>query len=185
MEKKELEYLDEYEQKLMQQMLRLATSMELLNGQLLETPDIADKWETIAQSYLPDGVKEIANYPTVAIGWMMYVGMAVAKYWDEDWEIYGQVPNLYEYIRDKRGFDYLDEVVRGEILMLKDDDYTHMEKVVQGFAQQVLNQIRHENIEPQSPMAFHVYVRSIKVLYQIGAAIELKALGYKFEMVAE
>lgn len=178
------EYLDRYQDCLTQHLLRILTSMGMLEGTLLESPDINEKWEQVAQSYIADAVKEIADYPTVSLGWAMYLGMAVAHYWDEDWEVYGNLPNIYEYIRDKRGFDYMDEVVRGDILMLKDKDYDQMEKVVQGCAQQVLNQIRHENIEPQSPQAFHVYTRSITVLYKLGAAIELKSLGYKFEKVA-
>jgi hypothetical protein len=32
-------------------------------------------------------------------------------------------------------------------------------------------------------MAFHVFARAIKVMYRIGAALELKRLGYKFEEV--
>lgn len=176
-----LDYLDKYEENLMQHMLKLTTSMQLLNGQLLESEDIAAKWEIVAPAYVADAVKEIAAYPTVALGWSMYLGMAVAHYWDEDWTVYGNVPNLYEYVRDKRGFDYMDEVVRGDILMLKGTDYAEMERIVQGCAQQVLDKIRFEQIEPQSPMAFHVYARSVKVLYRIGVAVELKRLGYKFE----
>lgn len=177
------EYLAKYEQDLMQHLLRVLTSMGYLDRQLLETPDITEKWEVVAPSYIADAIKEINDYPTVSLGWAMYLGMGVASYWDEDWNVYGQLSNLYEHIRDIRGFDYMDEVVRGDILMLKDPEYTQMEKVVQGCAQQVLNQIRHEQIEPQSPLAFHVYVCSIKVLYLLGAAMVLKALGYKFTKV--
>ena len=43
--------------------------------------------------------------------------------------------------------------------------------------------IRHEHIEPQSPMAFHIFSRACKVMYRIGAAIELKRMGYKFEEI--
>ena len=174
-------YLDNYEKGLMQHLLRLLTSMQLLDGHLLESPDINKKWETIVPTYISDAIPEITNYPTVALGWAMYLGMAVARYWDEDWATYGSKENLYEHIRDIRGFDYMDEVIRGNILQLKGQDFEQMERIVQSCAQQAFAQIRHEQIEPQSAMAFHVYVRSIKVLYQLGAAIELKTLGYKFE----
>lgn len=183
MDQKQLEYLDSYQQNLTQHLLKMLTTMQYLDGQLLETPDISDKWHDVAPSYVADAVKEIAQYPNVALGWAMYLGMAVARYWDEDWSIYGNVPNLYEYIRDKRGFDYMDEVVRGEILMLKDKDFDEAEKLVQACSQQVLNKIRYEQIEPQSPLAFHAYARSIETLYKMGAAVELKALGYKFEKI--
>ena len=176
-------YLDNYEKELMQHLLKMLTSMQLLDGQLLESPDITEKWETLLPAYIQDAIPEITKYPFVSLGWAMYLGMAVARYWDEDWSTYGSKEDLYEQIRDIRGFDYMDEVIRGNILHLEGEEFDQMEKNVQSCAQQTLARIRHEQIEPQSPMAFHVYVRSIKVLYQLGAAIELKALGYKFEKI--
>lgn len=177
------EYLDNYEKQLTEQLLRSLTSRQLQAGQLLATDDITERWESLAAEYIPDAVKEIAKYPTVALGWAMYLGMAVANYWDTDWEVYGQVENLYLHLRDKRGFDYLDEVVRGEVLLLTGEAYDKAERVVQDCAQQVLARIRHEQVEPQSPLAFHVYVRSIKTLFLVGASLELFRLGYKFERV--
>lgn len=178
------EYLDNYEDGLMQYLLRMLTSMGHQEGQLLETPDINDTWAKVYQSYLADAVGEIANYPTVALGWAMYLGMAVAHYWDDDWSIYGNVPNLYEYIRDKRGFDYLDEVVSGDILMLKGDECKQKQSVVLACAELTLSHIRAEHIEPQSPRAYYVFARSVSVLFRLGASIELKSLGYKFEQQA-
>jgi hypothetical protein len=43
--------------------------------------------------------------------------------------------------------------------------------------------IRHEGIEPQSPRAYHVFARTVQVLYRIGASIELFLLGYKLERI--
>ena len=48
-------------------------------------------------------------------------------------------------------------------------------------AQKAVDFIRHEQIEPQSPMAFHVFARAVKVMFRMGAALQLKRLGYKFE----
>ena len=187
------EYLNQYESRLMQNLLQLLTSSGKLDGQLLETPDITEKWEAMAPHYVADAIKEIAKYPLVSLGWAMYLGMGVAKYWDEDWETYGKTPNLYLHIRDIRGFDYMDEVVRGELLGLRDtmisvpspkgprnvNHYQECEELTRSCAQMALDMIRHEQIEPQSPLAFHVYGRSIKVLYKVGAAVALKMLGYK------
>ena len=36
-----------------------------------------------------------------SLGWMMYIGMAVAKMWDEDWTAYASLPDLYTPLRDK------------------------------------------------------------------------------------
>jgi hypothetical protein len=41
--------------------------------------------------------------------------------------------------------------------------------------------IRKENIEFGSVKAFYVLSRTVKVMYRIGAALQLKRLGYKFE----
>lgn len=182
-------YLDKYEQRLTAELLRVCTQQGKLAGQLLPSPDLDDKWEEIAQPYMGDAIKEIAKYPTVALGWMMYLGMAVAHYWDVDWAVYGKIPGLYEYIRDKRGFDCMDEYVRETVLGFKPDanapkgqmqnDYDAIEELVRMLATICLTQIRREQIEPQSPMAFRVYVRSIHALYVIGASVELYRLGYK------
>ena len=56
-----------------------------------------------------------------------------------------------------------------------------IEAIIRTCAQTAVTLIRREQIEPQSPMAFHVFARAVKVMYRIGAALELKRLGYKFE----
>lgn len=182
----QLEYLDQYEQHLQDNLLQMLRNKGLLpqQGPLPQTPDITDQWlDRLAPSYCADAVKEIAQYPLVALGWAMYVGLAMAKYWDDDWATYGQHPNLYEHLRDVRGFDYLDEVVREELYGYKRDGkgYTDCEDLIRSCAQMANDQIRHEQIEPSTPLAFHVFARSIKVLYLTGAAIGLTKLGYKME----
>ncbi len=178
------EYYINYEQNLLKNLADLCIQHNRLKrGVLPETIDITEKWDVIAPSYITDASKEIAKYPAVSLGWAMYLGMAVAKYWDTDWAIYGKHPNIYEHIRNKRGFDYLDEVVRGEILGLEGDEYSKMEEFVLSCSRLALDKIRHEGIEPSTPAAFFVYTLSCKVLYTIGAAVELQRLGYKMEKV--
>lgn len=175
------EYLDKFEQTLIRELLKIGTQQGRLDGQLLPSPDLDDKWESLAQPYMGDAVKEIAKYPTVALGWMMYLGMAVAHYWDIDWQVYGNIENLYEYIRDKRGFDCMDEHIRETVLGIKpaDPEYSNMEEFVRICSTLCLTHIRRENVEPQSPMAFHIYVRCIHALYLIGASIVFYKAGYK------
>ena len=144
-------YLERYESQLTEQLLRLCTETGALNGQLLETPDLEMVWEAVAQPYVADAVPEIPQYPTVAIGWMGFVGMALAHLWEPGWAPCAQHP---EYV-----------------------------SLVQRCAEAALDAIRHEKIEPQSPLAFHAYVRSLHVLYRIGAALELRRMGYHFEKV--
>ena len=69
---------------------------------LPECPDVEAKWPPVAEAYLPDGAREFANYPIASLGWMMFIGMAIAKRWDQNWEQYSQIDDLYTPMRDKR-----------------------------------------------------------------------------------
>ena len=93
-----------------------------VDERLPEAPDLDELWQKIAEAYMPDAIREFPNYPTVALGWIMYVGMAVAKYWDEDWELYSKVENLYAYLRDQTDFDHTDDYIREKVLLLNADE---------------------------------------------------------------
>lgn len=150
-----------------------------LDERMPDAPDIEEKWLDIAQAYMPDGIREYTHYPNVSLGWMMYTGMAVASFWDKDWETYGMVDNLYTYIRDKRGFDYMDEYVREDLLGLKGKEYDEMEKLVGECASRTNNTLRHQPIEPGTKEAFQAYVTCLHQLYIMGYAVWLKRMGYK------
>ncbi|MFA4045725.1 hypothetical protein HPS54_10755 [Prevotella sp. PCHR] len=155
----------------------------LLDERLPECPDVEGKWEQIAKAYLPDGVREFGDYPTVSLGWMMYIGMAVAKYWDTEWEIYSNIDDLYVYMRDKRGYDNMDEYVRESVLMLDGDDYSATEKLVGECASRVYSLLRHQNFEAGTPVAFRAYVSCLHQLYLAGAAVQLKRMGYHMTLM--
>jgi hypothetical protein len=53
--------------------------------------------------------------------------------------------------------------------------------LVRSLSETVVTMIRNEQIEPQSQEAFLVFARSCRVMFKLGAAIELKHLGYKME----
>lgn len=89
-----------------------------LDERMPECPDVADAWRKIAEAYLPDGIREFSGYPTVSLGWMMFLGMAMAQFWDENWTEYGQNTNIYEMLRGKRGYDNMDEYILEEVLRL-------------------------------------------------------------------
>ena len=169
------EYLRQYEESLKQNLLQWLRNKQLLpaSGPIPATPDISDRWEKLAESYIADGIQEVSKYPLVSLGWAMYLGMAMAKYWDDGWEVYCKHPNLYEHLRDVHGFDYPVEVVRFDLMKWD------CEKEVRSCSQLALDKIRHEQIEPASPMAYYVYARTVKVLYLMGAAVGLAHLGYK------
>lgn len=176
-------YLENFESRIMDELLRLCKQYGVLDGTLLATDDIDARWHDIAPEYVADAVPNIADYPTVAIAWAGYVGMAVAHQWDGDWA--SHCKDEYRSYYGELGFDDMDEhIVRDMIgYHLESKEAKGIEDMMRRLGEAALTLIRRENIEPQSPMAFHVYARAIKVMYRIGASIELKRLGYKFEQV--
>lgn len=159
--------------------------MGRLDEHFPEMPDIEEKWQSIAEAYMADGIREFANYPVASLGWIMYVGMAVAKYWDAEWEIYGNLQNLYGYIRDKRGYDELDEYVREEVLMMGTEDREEIEVIVGECAQRTLTRLRRAGFEAGSKDALLGYVACLHQLYLMGAAMQMKRMGYRMVKMGE
>ena len=149
-----------------------------VDERLPECPDVEEKWPAIAEAYLPDGVREFANYPVASLGWMMFVAMAVAKYWDVDWVRYADVQDLYTPLRDKRGYDNLDEYIMDEVLDLHGDAAESMQNLVGDCAERVKRALFRLDVEPGTADAFRAYVACLQVMYQMGMAVQLKAMGY-------
>ena len=177
------EYLDSFESKLTDELLRLCTSYKMLEGTLLATDDIDERWNTLAPEYIADAVKEINDYPTVSVAWAAYLGLATAWGWDSDWTEFSQ--REYKSFYGEQGFDDMDEHILQNIIgiELQSKEAEDLEAMIRRCAQTAVNIIRHEQVEPQSPTAFYIFTRAAKVMFRIGAAIELKRLGYKFEKV--
>lgn len=177
----EQEYLKRFEDRLQQELLRLCTSYGMLDGVLLAGDDIDERWRELAPEYMADAMEQLAGYPTVAVAWAAYLGMAVAYGWDSRWEFFSKAE--YKCFYGEQGFDDMDEHVTRDLLgiPLDSDEAKRLEDMVRRCAQTAISLIRREQIEPQSPMAFHVFARAVKSMFRIGAAIELKRLGYRFE----
>lgn len=103
---------------------------DLIDPILPECDDVEQKWEQIATSFMPDALREFGDYPDAVLAWMIYIGMAVAKYWDVEWNIYDKIPDLYKYIREKRGFDNIDDYICDEVLLLTSDEKATTQKQV-------------------------------------------------------
>ena len=176
-------YLENFESRITDELLRLCKQYGILDGTLLATDDITDRWNQLAPEYMADAVPNIADYPTVAIAWAGYIGMAVAHQWDEDWATHSK--DEYKSYYGEQGFDDMDEHIVRDLIgfHLESKEAKSIEDMMRRLGETALTLIRRERIEPQSPMAFHVYARVVKVMYKIGAAVELKRLGYKFEQV--
>jgi len=178
----EAEYLSQYENRLQESLVRLCTTREMMGGVLLENDDIESKFtEELAKPYLTDAIREYREYPEAAVAWAGYLGMAVAKLWDADWQAYQQVS--YADLQGPRGFDDMDERITSQVLgyALDSEPACRIADTLSACAVEALTMIRHEHIEPASPRAYYVFARTVQVLYRIGASIELFLLGYKLE----
>lgn len=176
-------YLENFESRITDELLKLCKQYGALDGTLLATDDIDARWNELAPEYMADAVPNIADYPTVAIAWAGYIGMAVACQWDANWTAHSK--DEYKSYYGEQGFDDMDEHIVRDIIgfHLESKEAKNIEEMMRRLGETALTLIRRERIEPQSPMAFHVYARVVKVMFRIGAAIELKRLGYKFEQV--
>jgi len=175
--------MENFEEILRRDLHQFLLSMKEVDERLPECPDVEGKWESIAKAYIPDGIREFQDYPSASLGWMMYIGMAVAKMWDTEWEKYSKIDDLYAYMRDKRGYDQMDEYIREEVLLLGGVDYTILEKVTGECASRVYNALMHQHLEPGTKEAFNDYVACLHQLYLMGVAMQLKRMGYHMTMM--
>ena len=176
----DIQYLIRFEEKMQDDLLRLATSRNMLKGVLLATEDIDEQWNILAPEYMGDAVPQIAHYPTVSVAWAAYLGMAVAYGWDADWETFLKMP--YQSYYGEQGFDDMDEHIVRDLLRIPLDSRTakELEETIRQCGEKAVDLIRYEQIPPQSEMAFHVFARACKAMYKIGAAIQLTRMGYNF-----
>ena len=172
-----------FEERIHKDLYQYLLGRKAVDERLPECPDVEERWVGIGNSYVPDGAREFRDYPVASLGWMMYLGMAVARLWDDEWTIYSQIDDLYLYMRDKRGYDLLDEYIREDVLMLRGEESTELEALVSECAARVHSALMHEKIEPGTQEAFEAYVACLHQLYLFGAAVQLKRMGYRMERV--
>ncbi len=177
------QYLAQYEDRLMQTLLRQVTDSGFLEGQLLEVAELEEKWLSSAPEYMAAAVPQLFDYPSVAIAWAGYLGAGAAALWDANWDAYADIPDLYTLISSPRGFDEMDEYVLEGLLgfKLSSEEAHQFEGMMRAAAHTAQNIIKKENIEPQSVMAFHIFARTTKVFYKLGVSMALRILGYRYE----
>ena len=180
----DIRYYDAYEANLEKELTAMCSNLGLLDGKLLSSEDIDLKWKEWAPEYIAEALPEVNSYPEFAIACAGYAGMAVAQWWDTDWGRHHGAP--YGSLHGKRGFDDMDEHIVQNILGLSLDsaDAKQIMNILLCCAQKAVTYIRHEHIEAQTVKAFHIFARTIKVLYRIGAAIQLQRMGYRMHKVA-
>lgn len=174
---------DRFEEAIHNNLKQYLLGVKAIDERLPECPDVTDKWEAVGSSYIPDGAREYRDYPAASLGWMMYIGMAVAKLWDDEWEIYSQIEDLYVYLRDKRGYDNLDEYISEDVLMVRGEEQERLAQMVDECATRVNYALMREHIEPGTKEAFDAYVTCLRQLYLFGMAVQLKRMGYHMERI--
>lgn len=167
-----------FEEKVRQDLMSFLQHKGAVDAHVPECPDVEEKWAEIGRAYLPDGTREFKDYPVVSLGWMMLVGMAIAFYWDTDWEKYAGRKDLYEELRDKKGYDNMDETVVQDVLGYREEAAEKMTELVAECASRVYSILSHEHVEPGTDIAFGCYVAALHQLYLAGMVVELNALGY-------
>lgn len=175
------EYLDNFELSLTEKLIQLCRSNNYLEGVFPSTDDINGLWMKLAPEYLADAVGQVRDYPVVSVAWAAYMGMAVANGWDRDWAKTSQME--YSTLYGARRFDDMDEHIVSDILNipLASDEARALEDMVRRCGELTVDLIRHEQVEPQSALAYHIFVRASRAMYRVGAAMELKRLGYRME----
>ena len=177
--------LNKYEESLRKTITDRLSEAKWLEGRFLEVEELNEKWKSSAPSYMADAVPEIAKYPLVAIAWAMYEGMGAAVLWDKEWNRYENTEDFHKMFCEPRGFDCMDEYIT-EILLtapLNSPEAEKIENMIRSTAETALSLIRKEQVEAQSVMAFHIFARTTKVMFEAGVAVQLKRMGYNYVKV--
>ena len=167
-----------FEEKVRVDLIGFLQKKEALDSHVPECPDVEERWGEMVRAYMPDGAREFKDYPVVSLGWMMLIGMAMAYYWDTDWEKYAAEKNIYEALRDKRGYDNMDEAVVEDLLGYRGEAAEKITELVAECASRVYGLLSHEHVEPGTEAALGCYIGALHQLYLAGMAMELNALGY-------
>ena len=170
-----------YESRLEQTLLQLCKEEGQSDGTLLASDDIDPKCKELAPEYMADAVGQVADYPDAAVSWACYIGMAVARWWHDDWKRHSADP--YCKLLGPRGFDDMDDHIVQDILGHKagSSKAATIDRITRRLATAAIAAIRHEGIEPQSQRAFYVFAHTVKTMYRIGASIQLHQMGYHWE----
>ncbi|MCM1111280.1 MAG: hypothetical protein NC336_08730 [Clostridium sp.] len=177
---------EEFEKKLHEDLTRYLVANDEMDRIVPQCPDVEELWPGIAEAYLPDGVREYRDYPTVSLGWPMFIGMALANFWDIDWEKWSKTSpgEIYGELRDTEGFDNLDDYVVGKILGLEGEKAEKVSNMAARCAALAHHALLTCGEEPGTPEAMKCYIAAVHQLYLAGMATELYRLGYKMHKLS-
>lgn len=174
--------LDHFKEYLQNDLHSYLKSEGLADEKFPECIDVEEKWPSIEEAYFPDGAKEFQDYPLVSLGWPVFIGMAMAKFWDYDWEKYGKESGakIYTSLRDARGFDNMDDYILEDILGYDKEKAEAISEKAGRCAARVLSALNHAHFESGTKDALDAYRIALYQLYLVGMAMELRSLGYKY-----
>ena len=170
-------------------LVKICTDHQMLNKQLYDIEELMEKWHESAPQYMADVVPEFARYPMVSIAWACYYGIGAAVYWDACWDKVKDIPDLYVEIRDKRGFDYMDDYVLETMMGLNQESPKEKEaaeakkwiSTIQKCSEYALNAVTHQGIEPGTKQAYLIFAKVVRQFFLLGVSIALYSMGYKYE----
>lgn len=182
---KNSEFYKKYGENLSKALVKQCSERGVLDGKLLVVDELSVKWSEVAPEYMSDAMPQFAQYPAVSLAWAAYLGMGMAKLWDVNWDELKSKDQLYSFFATARGFDSMDEYIIEDVLKLSltSKDAVAIENMLRSCAHSAISIMRRENLEPQSVDAFYIFAETVKVFFNLGASIELKYLGYKYEKV--
>lgn len=183
MDEKRSAIYDKFEETLRTELIKLCSEFGMMNRVLLHSDDIDGKWNEFGRDYMIDAVRNFNEYPEFTIACAGYLGMGVACHWDSNWQRYRN--NAYSDYYGARDYDDMDEHITRDILGygLESAEAIALGGALGKCATLTLTLIRREGFESQSIEAYYVLIRCMKVMFQIGASMELYRLGYKFEKI--
>ena len=171
------DYLDRFEAILEEGLVKLSSNLSLQEGEMLSSEDILNKWnDSLMQGYVGDAVENFNGYPEVAIAWAAYLGMGVAHDWDADFQLFSK--RVYPDYYGPRGFDDMDEHIV-DLIGADESLAVKLRLSLQSLAVAAQGLMRHEGVEANTERGFYVLVRIYSVMFRLGAAIELRRLGYR------
>lgn len=179
----EKEYFDKYEERLIEQLVKVCAERNALGDREIEVEEALAEWNAMAPEYMADAVSQINSYPAYTLALAGYIGMAVARGWDENWE--QSHPFIYRALCGPQGFDYADEHILQSVLgySLESNEALAREATLRACAHTAMSQIRHEEVEGQTSKALYILARSARAMFRAGLSIELHTRGYRYERV--
>ena len=194
---------DTFKDHLLTHLLSVCSGAGYLDGVLLATPDIDAAWERLAPDYLGDAVREFNGYPEYTLACAGFLGMAVAHLWDTDLPRFRNC--TFADFLGPRGFDDMDDFITGTLLQAPAASAPSVSApgpapavpapaapaggplpgvaAMQTCAGEAYHFLMRENAEPGTAGAYRQFLATAEAMFRLGAAIELRRLGYKLVAV--